>query len=104
MTARDSGWLADPGHALLYGTSLRLAAGRDVFVEGVKDGAIGMYDRTVAFRTRDRMREIGDFKTLSVERARRLAADYGLDYWITEQDAPLPLRFQSGRIRVYQLR
>ena len=29
-----------------YGTSLRMAAARDVFVEGTKDAAIGMYDRS----------------------------------------------------------
>jgi hypothetical protein len=29
--------LADPGHAWKYGTSVRVAAGRDVFLEDVKD-------------------------------------------------------------------
>ncbi len=38
-----SGWLADPGHAARYGTSVRVAAERDVFVEAIKDGAVGMY-------------------------------------------------------------
>ena len=33
-TPKDSGWLADPMHAVRYGTSLRMAAARDVFVEG----------------------------------------------------------------------
>ena len=32
-------------HAAHYGTSLRMAGARDVFVEGTKDAAIGMYDR-----------------------------------------------------------
>ncbi len=44
-----------PGHAVQYGTSLRVAAERDVFVEGIKDAAIGMYERDVAMRTRDRL-------------------------------------------------
>ena len=42
-TETSSGWLADPMHAVLYGTSVRVAGERDVFVEGVKDVAIGMY-------------------------------------------------------------
>ncbi len=50
-----SGWLADPAHAEIYGTSVRVAAHRDVFVEAIKDGAVGMYDRAVALRTRERV-------------------------------------------------
>jgi hypothetical protein len=103
-TPRDSGWLADPMHAVRYGTSLRMAAARDVFVEGTKDSAIGMYDRDIAIRTRDRLRAIPDFTQLSVERARELAAKYELDYMVTEHDVALPLAFQAGSIRVYRLR
>jgi hypothetical protein len=103
-TPKDSGWLADPAHASRYGTSLRMAGRRDVFVEAVKDGAIGMYDRSVALRTRQRLQEIGDFAALSAPRARELGAAYDLDYVITEADLPLPLAFQSGAIRVYRLR
>ena len=65
-----SGWLADPDHAARYGTSVRVAAERDVFVEAIKDGAVGMYDRAVAMRTRDRVEALGDFTTLTPERAR----------------------------------
>lgn len=103
-TPADSGWLADPNHAALYGTSVRMAAGRDVLVEGVKDQAIGMYDRRIALRTRDRLAEIQDFNALSAARARELAARYGLSYLITERPLALPLAFASGRIRIYDLR
>ena len=41
-----SGWLANPDHAARYGTSVRVAAERDVYVEAIKDGAVGMYDRS----------------------------------------------------------
>jgi hypothetical protein len=102
-TRPDSGWLADPMHATLYGTSLRMAAERDVFVEAVKDGAIGMYDRTIALRTRARVEAVGDFRRLSAARARQLGAQHSLDYLVTEQRVALPLAFQSGRIRVYAL-
>ena len=56
-----SHWLPHPSHAFLYGTSLRVAGERDVFVEVSKDQAIGMYDRPTAMRTRDRLAAIGDF-------------------------------------------
>ncbi len=103
-TPRDSGWLAHPGHAVLYGTSLRVAAERDVFVEGIKDAAIGMYDRDVAMRTRDRLAELQDFDTLTPERARALAAKYHLDYLVTTQPIDLPVAYSSGSLRVYRLR
>jgi hypothetical protein len=100
----DTAWLADPNHAAKYGTSLRMAAGRDVFIEATKDMAIGMYDRAIALRTRDRLRVVGPFAGLSAEGARRLAADHDLDYLATEEEVPLPELFRSGALRVYQLR
>jgi hypothetical protein len=103
-TDRRSGWLADPGHAFLYGTSVRVAAARDVFVEGVKDAAIGMYDRNVAMRTRDRIAAAGDFRSLTTERARALGGAYDLDYLIADRAFDLPLAFQSGELRIYRLR
>jgi hypothetical protein len=103
-TRPDSGWLADPMHAVRYGSSLRMAAARDVFVEAVKDSAIGMYDRTTALRTRARVDAVGDFRSLTPARARQIAARHGLDYLVTEQPIALPLAFQSGPIRVYALR
>ena len=102
-TPKDAGWLADPMHAVHYGTSLRMAAARDVFVEGTKDAAIGMYDRTIAFRTRDRLRELGDFSALSVEQIQALGHRYGLGYFISEQRYSLPLAFEAGAIRIYRI-
>lgn len=99
-----SGWLAHPEHALKYGTSLRVAGRRDVFVEAIKDGAVGMYDREVALRTRDRVQVLGDFETLSPARALTLAREYDLDYLITDQATDLPEAFRSGRLRIYRLR
>ena len=100
----SSGWLADPLHAVLYGTSLRVAGERDVFVEGIKDVAIGMYDRGVAMRTRDRLSTLGDFKQLTADHARDLARQFSLDYLVTEQTLDLPIEFRSGALRVYRLR
>ena len=103
-TDRGSGWLADPMHAILYGTSVRVAGERDVFVEGVKDTALGIYDRAIAERTEARLRELDDFNALSREKTRQLAARYGLDYLVTENPIDLPLAFESGAIRIYRLR
>lgn len=100
----SSGWLAHPKHALLYGSSVRLAGHRDVLVEPVKDSALGMYDRAVAMRTRDRLQELHDFERLTPERARALASEYDLQYLVTEQTLDLPAAFASGRLRVYDLR
>ena len=103
-TPKDSSWLADPLHAALYGTSLRMAAARDVFVEGTKDAAIGMYDRGVAVRTRDRLQRVALFTEMSADQLRDVGRDYQLDYLISEAEMPMPLIYQSGLIRVYRLR
>ena len=103
-TGVGSQWLADPIHAARYGVSLRVAAERDVFVEGIKDAAIGMYDRATAIRTRDRLAALGDFSALTASRARMLASTYALDYLVAERSFDLPLAFQSGDVRIYRLR
>ena len=96
--------LADPGHAWKYGTSVRVAAGRDVFMEDVKDSAIAMYSRDVAVRVVERSRALGDFTALTPERARALAAEYDLTYLVTEQPLPLAVAYRNSRFGIYRLR
>ena len=60
-TPVGSNVLADPGHAWRYGTSVRAAALRDVYLEEVKDSAIAIYSRAIAMRVTDRIRALGDF-------------------------------------------
>lgn len=103
-TDKRSGWLAHPLHAVHYGTSVRVAGERDVFVEAVKDTALGMYDRRIAVRTDERLRAVPDFENLTAGAARALAAHYELDYLVTEGTPDLPLAFESGALRVYRLR
>ena len=103
-TPTGTGWIAHPAHAVRYGTSVRVAGERDVFVEGVKDAAIGMYERDVAIRTRDRLRELEDFDQMTPERARALAARYGLDFLVTTERLDLPVAYSSGLLQVYRLR
>jgi hypothetical protein len=101
---KSSGWIADPLHAVLYGTSLRVAGERDVYVESVKDAAIGMYSRDVAVRTRERLEALGAFEGLTVERARAVSARYDMDYLVIDRPLDLPLAFTSGELRVYRLK
>lgn len=96
--------LADPGHAWKYGTSVRVAPGRDVFLEEAKDAALAIYSRDVAVRVLERTAAIGDFDQLTAERARALAARYDLDYLVTEIDLALPEVYRNERFRIYALR
>lgn len=96
--------LADPGHAWKYGTSVRVAAARDVLVEEVKDSALAIYSRDAGVRFVDRVGAIGDFPTLTADKARDLARRYALDYLVTEADLPLPAVYRNERFRIYALR
>jgi hypothetical protein len=96
--------LADPGHAWRYGTSVRVAAARDVFLEEAKDGAFALYSRGAAVRFVERVRETQGFGGFGEVEVRRLAERYALDVLVTEQPLNLPLLHHSGRFRVYSLR
>ena len=95
--------LADPGHSWKYGTSVRVSAARDVFLEDVKDSAIAIYSRDVAQRVVARTAAIGDFGALSADRARELASQYDLDYLVTEANLSLPVAYQNKQFRIYNL-
>jgi hypothetical protein len=96
--------LADPGHAWKYGTSVRVAAGRDVFLEDVKDSAIAIYSRDVAARVIERAAAMQDFSSLSAERARDLSSQYDLNYLVTEAELPLPIAYENDRFHIYRLK
>ena len=96
--------LADPAHARRFGSSVRVAAARDVYLEDVKDAAIAMYSRDMAMRVLGRTRALGDFSTLTPERALELARTYDLDYLVAERAIDLPLAYKNARFRVYHLR
>ena len=100
----DAHVLADPGHSWKYGTSVRVSAVRDVFLEDVKDSAIAIYSRDVAQRVVERAAAIGDFTTLTPDRARALAVKYDLDYLVTEARLDLPQKYENSQFRVYALK
>jgi hypothetical protein len=99
----DAHVLADPGHAWKYGTSVRVAAERDVFLEEVKDSAVAIYSRDVAIRFLERARASLDFDQMTADRARELAAHYDLDYLVTEKNLDLPVAYRNPRFKVYML-
>jgi hypothetical protein len=95
---------ADPGHSWKYGTSVRVAAGRDVFLEDVKDSAIAIYSRDVAARVVERAAAVPDFPALTADDARRLADRYDLNYLVTEAQLPLPIAYENDRFHIYRLK
>lgn len=97
-------FLTDPGHAWRYGSSVRAASGRDVYLESVKDVGIAIYSRAMAERISSRIAELGDFASLAPAHARWLAKRHELDYLITEHAIDLPLVHRHGRFAIYDLR
>jgi hypothetical protein len=96
--------LADPGHAWKYGTSVRVSAERDVFLEEVKDSALAIYSRDVATRFVERVPLLENFPSLTAARARALADRYDLDYLVTEVDLALPLVYRNAQFDIYALK
>jgi hypothetical protein len=99
----DTHVFADPGHAWKYGTSVRVAARRDVLLEEVKDSALAIYSHDVAGRVVDRINAIGDFTLLTADRARELGRRFDLDYLVTDADLDLPLAYRNTQFRIYSL-
>lgn len=103
-TALDAHFLVDPGHAFKFDSSFRVAAGRDVMIEAVKDAAMATYARDVALRVTERLDAIGDFAALDAHKARTLAERYDLDYLISEHVLDLPRVHEEAPFIVYALR
>ncbi len=104
QTPTSTGWLADPYHAARYGSSVRAAGQRDVFLEQLKDTALAMYDRDIAMRVADRERALTSIQWDSPQGARALAGRYDLDYLLVGHPVDLPLAHQAGSIFIYRLR
>jgi hypothetical protein len=100
---RDAHVLADPGHAWKFGTSVRVSAAHDVFIEEVKDSALAIYSREVAGRFVERSQALGDFGTLDPERVRALARQYDLHFLVSEQNLTLPVAYRNRQFRIYSL-
>ena len=103
-TDPGSGWLADPHHAAIYGSTVRAAGHRDVLVDLLKDPAIAMYDRAIAMRLADRRRALATLAWDTPDGARGLARRYGLDYLVIDRELDLPLAHQAGSLFIYRIR
>jgi hypothetical protein len=95
--------LADSGHAWRYGTSVRVSAGRDVFLEETKDSAVAIYSREVAARVVERIGALGDLSARTPEDIERLGERYGITHVVTAGRLPLPAVFENMEFRVYAL-
>jgi hypothetical protein len=102
-TDRRSHWMAHPNHAFIYGSSVRVAGLRDVFVEGTKDPALAMYDRGVAMRVAERLPLVSDFESLTADAVLELARRYDLDFLVTEATLPFPVAFAHAPLKVYRI-
>jgi hypothetical protein len=100
---------ADPGHAWKYGSSVRVAAHRDVFLEETKDTSIAIYSRDVAMRVLERRAvhlsavTAGD-GSLDPGRLRDLAERYRVDYVVTEGRLDRTPVFSNAQFRIYAIR
>jgi hypothetical protein len=47
---------------------------------------------------------VGDFASMTPERAQELARRYDLDFLVTEADLALPLAYRNSQFRIYSLR
>lgn len=108
LRAQPADWhvLADPGHAWKYGSSVRVAAGRDTLLESVKDSAVALYDRDIAVRVDDRTRATTDYDQLTTARVRALDGSYDLDAVIVETShrLDLPLLYRNAGFAIYDVR
>ena len=100
---KDAHVLADSGHAWRYGTSVRVSAQRDVFLEETKDSAVAIYSRDVAVRVVERIRALGDLSARAPADIERLGEQYGLTHVVTTGRLPLPPVFENAEFRVYAL-
>lgn len=103
-TPRTSGWLADPVHGALYGSSVRVAGHRDVLLDAMKDSALAMYDRGIAMRVADRQRALREHPWDTPDGARALSQRYDLDYLVTSRSLDLPVAYRAGSLTIYRLR
>src|SRR5262245_66634312 len=95
--------LADPQHAVLFGSSVRVAALRDTLLEAGKDPALAMYDRAAARRVLERGQALAGFDRLTTADVRTLATRYDLDVRVdrAERHFDLPILYRNDGFIAY---
>ena len=102
-TPADTRVLAAPGHAWMYGISVRVAGERDLYLEEAKDSAVALYSREVAVETLRRIKDLPNFETMTAGELQSLATRYDLDYMVAERAVDLPIAYRNQQFRVYRL-
>ncbi len=95
--------LADPDHAWRFGSSLRVLAARDVYLENVKDEAMSLYDRRMAQRIAERRVALGTFADRTAPELVAIGRRYSLDVVVSERELALPELYRNPQFRVYRL-
>jgi hypothetical protein len=107
LRAGPASWhvLADPGHALSFGPSVRLAAGKDTLLEDSKDSAMALYDRALALRVVERRQALKGFAAMTRDDVRRLATRYDLDVFVdaATRAFDLPVLYRNDVFVIYDL-
>ncbi len=106
LRTQPASWhvLADPGHAWLFGSSVRVSARRDTMLEASKDTAMALYDRGVALRVAERTAALEH--GITADRLGALDDRYQLDVLVTDDATPFdrPILYRNARFVVYDLR
>ena len=97
--------LADPAHGWLYGSSVRVAALKDTWLELSKDSAMALYDRQAAMRVAERRAAIPE-PWVTDAAVQVLDAKYGLDVFVLDSAIPLdrPVLYRNQAFVIYDLR
>ena len=108
LRGQPANWhvLADPQHAVLFGSTVRVAALRDTLLEAGKDPALAIYDREAARRVLERTRALEGFDRFTTADVRKLASQYHLDVLIDRADRrfDLPILYRNDGFIAYDLR
>ena len=108
LRGQPANWnvLADPGHAVRFGVSVRVGALRDTVIEQSKDSGLAIYEREIALRVAQRSQALGEFSTFSTEQVRAAARQFDADVALMErtQSLNLPVLYENARFVIYDLR
>lgn len=107
LRSRPEPWqvLADPAHGWLYGSSVRVAAFKDTWLELSKDSAMALYDRKVAMRAAERRAAIPE-PWVTDAAVQVLDEKYGLDVFVLDSAFVLdrPVLYRNKDFVIYDLR
>ena len=107
LRARPESWhvFADPAHGWLMGSSVRVAALKDTWLELSKDSAMALYDRRAAMRGMERRAAIPE-PWITDAAVQALDDKYHFDVFVINEEIALnrPVLFRSQNIVVYDLR